>query len=58
MDIGIDLTEISRIEKLYTKDKFKNRVFNASEVEYIESKKIGHKLLQEFLRLKKLFLSL
>lgn len=39
MDIGIDLTEISRIEKLYTKDKFKNRVFNASEVEYIESKK-------------------
>lgn len=39
MDIGIDITKISRIEKLYLNDNFKRRVYNISEIEYIESKK-------------------
>lgn len=40
-NIGIDIVEISRIEKVYKRfgKKFLNRIFNPGEIEYIKSKR-------------------
>ena len=38
MNIGVDIVEIKRFNKLYTNDKFMNNIFTKEELDYIKKR--------------------
>ena len=57
--IGTDIVDISRIKKLFNKNKkIKNRLFSDIEIKYCESKKIKLPVIQKDLLRKRLLLKL
>ena len=53
--VGTDIVDISRIKKLFNKNKkIKKRLFSDAEINYCESKKIKSPVIQKDLLQKKL----